>query len=430
MRILMPAMIRLEESDSMDTINKEIKKVFVLAGGNDQIELIKGIRKRFKGVEVILIDMNPNVRAREYADRMLVISTMDFDKVLKAAEDEKIDLILSACGDQPLRTMAYVSEKLGLPCYLTFQQSLNLTNKVYMKALMEQGGIPTAKFRRFDINTEISSDGLTFPLVIKPADNNGSKGIIKVYSKEEFDDAISEAKKYTLSGDLLVEEFKSGEEYSMEAFIKNGEPNIIFASKNIKIKDQNTFTICKNEYVAELPKKLEDKIKDIIKGIHKTFDIDNVPLLIQLIYDGENTNVIEFSARTGGGSKLFFIREMTGIDIIENLLDITLGIEPDILPNKKGECAAIMYAYAHPGVFNGVSGISTLKNKGLISDLFLYKPFGSTIYSSNYSSDRPLGILIKAKNEKELNEKITLVNESVKILDENGNDIMRHEIFR
>ena len=83
-------------------------KVFVLAGGNDQIELIKGIRKRFKDVEVILLDMNPNVRAREYADRMLVISTMDFDKVLKAAEDEKIDLILSACGDQPLRTMAYV----------------------------------------------------------------------------------------------------------------------------------------------------------------------------------------------------------------------------------------------------------------------------------------------------------------------------------
>lgn len=426
----MLVMTRLEESDSMDTINQEVKKVFVLAGGNDQIELIKGIRKRFKDVEVILIDMNPNVRAREFADRMLVISTMDFDKVLKAAEEENIDLILSACGDQPLRTMAYVSEKLGLPCYLTFQQSLNLTNKVHMKGLMEQGGIPTAKFRRFDINTEISSDGLSFPLVIKPADNNGSKGIIKVYSKEEFDEAIKEAKKYTLSGDLLVEEFKSGDEYSIEAFIKNGDPNIIFASKNIKIKDQNTFTICKNEYVNELPKKLADKIKDIIKAIHKTFEIDNVPLLIQMIYDGESANVIEFSARTGGGSKLFFIREMTGVDIIENLLDITVGEEPDILPKKKGEYAAIMYTYAHPGIFNGIDGISDLQDKGIISDLFLYKPFGSTINSSNYSSDRPLGILLKAKSEKELDDKIKLVNESVKILDEAGNDIMRHEIFR
>ena len=405
-------------------------KVFVLAGGNDQIELIKGIRKRFKDVEVILLDMNPNVRAREYADRMLVISTMDFDKVLKAAEDEKIDLILSACGDQPLRTMAYVSEKLGLPCYLTYQQSLNLTNKVYMKDLMEQGGIPTARFIRFDINTEISCEGLTFPLVIKPADNNGSKGIIKVYSQSEFDEAIAEAKKYTLSGDLLVEEFKIGEEYSIEAFIKNGEPHIVFASKNIKIKDQNTFTICKNEYVAELSKSLEEKIKRIIKGIHNTFGIDNVPLLIQMIYDGENVNVIEFSARTGGGSKLFFIREMTGVDVIENLLDITMGVDPDIQPKKKGRSAAILYAYAQPGIFNTVDGIDALQDKGIVDDIFLYKPYGSMINSSNYSSDRPLGLLIKAADEDELTEKIAVTNDTVKILDENGNDIMRHEIFR
>ena len=87
----------------MDTI----KKAFVLAGGNDQIELIKGIKKRFPSAEVILIDMNPNVRAKDFADRMLVISTMDYDKVLAAARAENIDLILSACGDQPLRTMAY-----------------------------------------------------------------------------------------------------------------------------------------------------------------------------------------------------------------------------------------------------------------------------------------------------------------------------------
>lgn len=280
----------------MDTI----KKAFVLAGGNDQIELIKGIKKRFPEAEVILIDMNPNVRAKDFADRMLVISTMDYDKVLEAARAENIDLILSACGDQPLRTMAYVSEKLGLPCYLTFEQAQNLTNKVLMKKLMIEGGIPTSKYHRFDINSDITTDGLSFPLVIKPADNNGSKGIIKVYSKQEFDKAIAEARKYTVSGDLLVEEFKEGEEYSVEAFIRNGEPYIVFASKNIKVKNRNTFTICSNEYVSALPSELERKIKEIVAKIGKTFNIDNVPLLIQMIVKDSEVNVIEFSARTGG----------------------------------------------------------------------------------------------------------------------------------
>lgn len=87
----------------------------VLAGGNDQIELIKSLRKRYNGIEIILVDINPNVRAKEYADKMLVISTMDMEAVTMAAKQEGIDLILVNCGDQPLRTMAYVSEKLNLP---------------------------------------------------------------------------------------------------------------------------------------------------------------------------------------------------------------------------------------------------------------------------------------------------------------------------
>ncbi len=402
----------------------------VLAGGNDQIELIKGIRNRFPEAEVILIDMNPNVRAREYADKMLVISTMDFDKVLEAAKEEKIDLILSACGDQPMRTMAFVSEQLHLPCYITYRQSLNLTNKVLMKKLMVEGGISTSKFRRFDINSEINIDGLDFPLVIKPADNNGSKGIIKVYSKDEFDKAIAEAKRYTLSGDLLVEEFKTGEEYSIEAFIKDGVPHIVFASKNIKIKNRNTFTICRNEYVGQLQAGLEKRIKEIVARIGEVFQIDNVPLLIQMIVNGDDVNVIEFSARTGGGSKLFFIRQMVGVDIIDNLLDITFGYEPDIHPDPSTDKAAILYVYAKPGQFTSIENLDTLMSEGLITEYYQYKSFGTPILSSNYSSDRPLGFLIRGKDESELTDKISRVNDSIRVLNENGEDIMCHEIFR
>lgn len=401
----------------------------VLAGGNDQIELIKGIRNRFPGVEVVLVDMNPNVRARDYADKMFVISTMDFDKVLEAAKEEKIDLILSACGDQPMRTMAYISEKLNLPCYLSYEQSQNLTNKVLMKRLMLKGGIPTSKFKQFDINTAVDIDGFDFPLVIKPADNNGSKGIIKVYTKEELNQALLEAKKYTLSGDLLVEEFKDGEEYSVEAFLSHGEPHIIFSSRNIKIKNRNTFTICRNDYVPVLKKSLEKRIKKIISQIGDVFEIDNVPLLLQLIVKGEDVNVIEFSARTGGGSKLFFIREMVGVDVIDNLIDVTFGKDPNIRTNPSKDSATILYSYAKSGIFSGIENLDALREGGIISDYYQYKPYGSKINSSNYSSDRPAGFLLKAKDDKDLAKKISIVNRMIKILNESGEDIMCHEIF-
>ncbi len=86
-----------------------MKKIMILAGGNDQIALIEELRRYFNGdVEILLVDMAANVRAIPYADRFLQISTMDKAAVLKAAREEKIDYILTACGDQPLQTMAYV----------------------------------------------------------------------------------------------------------------------------------------------------------------------------------------------------------------------------------------------------------------------------------------------------------------------------------
>ena len=100
-----------------------MKKIMILAGGNDQAALMEELRRYFKGdVELILLDMVRNVKAFPYADRFLQISTMDKDAVLKAAQEEKIDYILTACGDQPLSTMAYVSAQMGLPCYLTEEE--------------------------------------------------------------------------------------------------------------------------------------------------------------------------------------------------------------------------------------------------------------------------------------------------------------------
>ncbi len=402
----------------------------VLADGNDQIELIKSLRKRYNGIEIILVDINPNVRAKEYADKMLVISTMDMEAVTMAAKQEGIDLILVNCGDQPLRTMAYVSEKLNLPCYLTYQQSELLTNKRKMKEIMVSSGIPTSKHHRFNIKSKPETDGLKFPLVVKPADNNGSKGVIKVYNDDELIAAIAESRKYTMGGDLILEEYKEGTEYSIEAFIKNGEPILVFPSQNTKIEGRNSFTICKNQYVPQLSDALKHSILAIIKKIGSAFKIDNTPLLIQLIVgsDGE-INVIEFAPRTGGGSKLFFIRRMTGVDIIENLLDISEGKEPDITVSPSKESAAICYLYAQKGIFQGFKNLTKLSEEGIIEEMYLYKPYGTNILSSDYSSDRPAGILVTATNDEALKAKINLIDREIGILNENGLDIMIHGIF-
>ena len=271
---------------------------------------------------------------------------------------------------------------------------------------------------------------MKFPLVVKPADNNGSKGVIKVYNDDELIAAIAESRKYTMGGDLILEEYKEGTEYSIEAFIKNGEPILVFPSQNTKIEGRNSFTICKNQYVPQLSDALKHSILAIIKKIGSAFKIDNTPLLIQLIVgsDGE-INVIEFAPRTGGGSKLFFIRRMTGVDIIENLLDISEGKEPDITVSPSKESAAICYLYAQKGIFQGFKNLTKLSEEGIIEEMYLYKPYGTNILSSDYSSDRPAGILVTATNDEALKAKINLIDREIGILNENGLDIMIHGIF-
>jgi len=409
-----------------------MKKVIVLAGGNDQIELIKGLRKRYKEIEIILVDFAEKVRAAEYADKHYVISTMDKAAVLDLAKKENVDLILCACGDQPLTTMAYVSEQLKLNCYLTYQQSQNLTNKLFMKDIMVKNNIPTSRYFKINNPDLVKTVNLDYPLVVKPVDNNGSKGVVKVQTYNDLKEAVNEACAYSLSGDVIIEEFKKGEELSVEAFInKEGQGNIVIATKNIKIRDNNNrFTILRNQYIYQLTNEIQSKIIKIINQISESFQLYNSPLLLQLIVNNDEVNVIEFSARTGGGSKLVLVKELTGVDIIDNLIDITEGNVPNVEPSPKNIHAAVCYLYTKPGKVIEIKNFEQLKQEGVVVDTFYYKTFGTEIRASQYSSDRPAGFLITAETADVLQSKIEYVDDHLKILNESGIDIMLHGLFK
>ena len=123
---------------------------------------------------------------------------------------------MTACGDRPLFTMAFVSEELGLPCYLSKKQVLNLTNKMYMKRLMVENDIPTSRYKTFTSKDKLDVGGLAFPLIVKPVDSNGSKGVRKVNDMKELGLYAKEAFKFTLSDTIIVEEFNEGIEISAD----------------------------------------------------------------------------------------------------------------------------------------------------------------------------------------------------------------------
>jgi len=401
-------------------------KILVLAGGADQIALIQELKNR--GHYVVLIDYYENPPARSYANNHIVASTLDVELVEKIAKQENVDLVCTACTDQALLTVSYVSEKLGLPCYLDYQTGLNVTNKSYMKKVFADNRIPTARFSIVDNPDAELIKGFEFPLVVKPVDCNSSKGVKRVDSINEYKDSISEAIRLSRTKTAIVEEFKEGKEISADFYIENGKAKLLSATTSLKIRNRKSFTILCSDYPA-LDDNQERRITLIADNIAKAFHLDNTPLLVQLIVNNNEYSVIEFSARMGGGSKYMLIEVLSGVDIMSKYVDLILGAKPTVNPSKRVDFCRMVYIYCTPGVYDHMEGLAELKQQGIIDEYFLYKTSGMEISGANTSGDRPAGYLCSAATKKELEDKISYIDLHIKAISNDGRDIMIHDLF-
>lgn len=401
-------------------------KILVLAGGADQIALIKELKLR--GHEVVLLDYFENPPAKPYADKHIVASTLDVEAVEKYAKAEKVSLICTACTDQALLTVSYVSERLGLPCYIDYQTGLNVTNKSYMKKVLTDNDIPTARFSIVDKPDKEKIQGFKFPLVVKPVDCNSSKGVKKVESIEEYRQYITEAIKYSRSNTAIVEEYKEGKEISADFYIENGVAKLLSATTSLKIKNRKSFTILCSDYPA-LNASQEITVTQIAQDISKAFNLDNTPLLVQMIANDNEINVIEFSARMGGGSKYKLIEVLSGVNIMSKYVDRILGGYPEVKPSKQVDYCKMVYIYCNPGIYDHMEGLEMMKEEGMIDEYFLYKTQGMEIHKAETSGDRPSGYLCSASTADELSRKIKYVDSHIKAMSNIGVDMMMHGLL-
>mgnify|MGYP001131933556 FL=1 len=294
-------------------------KVLVLAGGFDQIELIKEIKA--KGWDVILADYYESPPAKAYADKHFQISTLDEEKVFELAKKERVDLITTACTDQALLTMARVSSRLGLPSYISEEVALRMTNKFYMKQCFKDNGIPTADFVLIDDRAKIEDNvyGIKkFPQIVKPCDCNSSKGVTKVTGMDGLIQAAYGAFELSRSGKIIIEEYIEGVELSIDVWVGKDAVKILDISETCKINDNNEFfTIFRSIYPAEHVGMVEEKIKKVAEQIAEAFSLSDCPMLIQALIHQGDVYVIEASARMGGGTKYKYLKLPTPISGIK-----------------------------------------------------------------------------------------------------------------
>lgn len=403
-------------------------KALVLCGGMPQAYLAKELKSR--GMTVLVADQNKNVPAVKYADKFFPVSTLDVDDIRKVAKSEQVDFVISVCADQMLLVSAQVCEELGLPCYIDYETAKNVSNKEYMKKIFVENGIPTAKHIVCATFTLDDIKDLSFPLVVKPVDSYGSRGVRKVHNIDELQLAFNNAVQISRTGTAVIEEFVSGEELSIDIYVQDGIVNILCIRVLDKIPGIDGFIICRGRYPARLCGELLKRIQNVAQKIANAFGLVNTPMLIQMKVDNDKISIVEFCARTGGGIKYRLLPKVSGFDAVKAVVDLTLGEKPHFEGYKYNGYIIDEFLYCKPGVFDHLEGFDELLEKGIIDHYDQFKAPGHEFTKIVSSGDRVAYFSVCADSLVELQRLHRIARERIKAVSRTGEDLIRHDIIQ
>ena len=401
----------------------------VLGGTVPHIELIRQLNDR--GYYSILIDYLPNPPAKTVADEHLQVSTLDKEEVLAIAKNRNASLVICGCVDQANITACYVMENLGFIPPYSFELARNITNKGFMKRMMEEYQIPTSRFVYIDYFEDAYGIDLRYPLMIKPADNNSSNGVKKANNQKEMLSYLKEALQLSRNQKAIVEEFMVGKEISAYCFISERKAKLLMTAERLSVLDGDEKVVkC---YASVAPARISSvvtqKVEEVATRIAQAFSLDNTPLFFQGVVDGDNISVIEFAPRVAGGISFQTIKENTGFDIISATIDSYLGIQVDFSSFHSPLYEMVVNTvYGFDGVYDHMTGYESLISDGIIEHFYFHKNSGAIIDNSRASSSRIGAFIVKGENEKETFKKISTAFSRLDAIDNNGNSMIRRDL--
>lgn len=299
------------------------KDAILLFGVGDlQKSLIE--RCKLKNLFVVGIDPQSEATCRDIVNAFEVVDGHDFEKTIEVAEHYQVKGIITAATDKPLVMMSRVAEKLQLP-FFSVETAEWSTDKLLMKKKFQDSDIKCAKgFLLKDIR-ELENLDVDYPIIVKPRDNSGSRGVIYCKDSMDVESAVHEALQFTRKGDVLIEEFIEGKEYSVESIHYQD------ASHVIQITEKITTAFPYNVELghiqpAELDSKIKKEVEILIINIAKALDFKNCASHTEIKINNNGIYVIEASPRLGGDFITSHLTPLsTGVNMEDLLINIAFG---------------------------------------------------------------------------------------------------------
>ena len=262
------------------------------------------------------------------ADYFYPISITEKEHILEKCKEIKPKAIVSIASDLAVTTVNYVANELGLTSNDP-KDSQICTNKYEMRKAFEKAGVKVPKYREVSIGDEINIDNFKMPVIVKPTDRSGSRGITKVTDIYEINDAVKKSAELSFEKKAIIEEFIEGNEYSCECISYHGKHTCLAITKKYTTGAPN-FIETGHMQPSDLSDEIIAEVKDEVFKALDALHVKNGPSHSEFKVDSDgNIGIIEIGARMGGdciGSDL--VKISTGYDFLKLTIDVALGKEP------------------------------------------------------------------------------------------------------
>lgn len=373
------------------------KKMMILGASELQVPAIRKAKEL--GYQIILVDYNEKAVGFELADVKLVVSTLDQEEVYRQALIYQPDIVLTSTSDGPVRTAAYVNEKLGKKPDLSYQDSLCATIKSHMRNRLKERHVPIPAYYAVQDFKEFRAAvaAIHGSRIVKPADNAGSRGVVsldgsRTYSEEELCGIYEYSKANSRNGTVMVEEYMAGPEVSVEAMTVDGRTTIL-AITDKYITPPPYFVEIAHSEPSSLDAETQEQIRQVAMAAVAAIGLQNGPSHTEIKVTEEGPKIVELAARLGGDfitSKL--VPLSTGVDLVGASILLATGQSPD-LTHKWQQGSAIHFIQGKEGIIRSIEIDDTLSQLEGVVETVIYKKAGDAVHGTKSSNDR-LGHII------------------------------------
>jgi len=390
------------------------KTILIIGAGILQAPAIRIAREM--GLYTVVTDLNPNAYGMKFADFPIVMSTRDVDGTVRVAKDfvkkhRKIDGVITVGTDASL-TVAAVQHALDLPGN-RIDVAEATTNKIKMRHRLREGGVPEPEFYPCWTYDDVinASKKLGYPFVIKPADNMGARGVMKVKGSEVIRFAYERAKNASPRGEIICEGFMDGPELSVDALVYKAEIYITGVADRI-IEFPPYFVETGHIMPTNLnAKKVENALQVFKQGIRVLgIEIGAAKGDIKLTKSGAMVGEIA-SRLSGGFMSAYTYPYATGVDLIQSAINIAMGDPPGDLSEKLNRISVERAIIPGSGVVQATEGIEEAMSIRGVKNVFVTCEVGETVHIPTSNVEK-CGNVIAVGNSRE--EALNAANLGVK----------------